>query len=108
MRPKPPWYIPHRSRRGTCSMSSPEPLPQQTQSAEIDRECGEELYVIVVEPDRLRRLDEWLSHLTVWQLHLVTVPFALVIVGIAFWLNSLLPPVDPNLLFPGRPFGPLP
>jgi hypothetical protein len=72
------------------NLSSPEPLPQQTESAQ------------------LRRLDEWLSHLTVWQLHLVTMPFALVIVGITFWLNSLLPPVDPNLLFPGRPFGPLP
>jgi hypothetical protein len=69
---------------------------------------GEELYVIVVKPEQLRRLDEWLSHLTVWQLHLLCVPIALVIVGITFWLNSLLPPVDPNLLFPPRPFGPLP
>lgn len=62
-------------------------------------EAGEEVYVIVVEPDprleQLRRLDEWLSHLTVWQLHLLSVPFALVIVGITVWLNSLLPPVDP-------------
>ena len=70
-----------------------------------DRERGEELYA-AVEPDprlqQLRRLDEWLSHLTVWQLHLLCLPIALVIVGIALWLNSLLPPVDPNLLFPGR------
>jgi hypothetical protein len=77
-----------------------------------DRERSEEVYAIVVEPDarleRLRRLDEWLSHLTVWQRHLLIVPFALVIAGIAVWLNLVLPPVDPNLPFPARPFGPLP
>jgi len=93
--------------------AAPERPPQQTEGAEIamtngvDREWGEELYVIVVEPDprleQLRRLDEWLSHLPVWQLHLLSVPFALVIAGIAIWLNSVLPPADPNLLFPARP-----
>jgi hypothetical protein len=86
---------------------APEPLPQQTEG-EIDREWGEELYVIVVKPEQLRRLDEWLSHLTVWQLRLVTLSLALVIVGIAVLLNSVLPPVDPNLAFPAKPFGPLP
>jgi len=74
-------------------------------------EAGEELHAIVVPPDprleQLRQLDEWLSHLTVWQQYLLSVPFALVIAGIAVWLNSVLPP-DPNLLFPGRPSGPLP
>jgi hypothetical protein len=56
----------------------------------VDRERDEELYA-AIEPDprlqRLRRLDEWLSHLTVWQLLLVTMPFALVIAGIAIWLS---------------------
>jgi hypothetical protein len=90
----------------------------QTEGAEAGvangavRERGEELYAIAVEPDprleRLRRLDEWLSHLTVWQRHLLIVPFALVIAGIAVWLTLVLPPVDPNLPFPARPFGPLP
>ena len=68
--------------------------------------------LLAVEPDprleQLRRLDEWLSHLTVWQQHLLTVPFALVIAGITVWLNSVLPPVHPNLVFLARPFGPLP
>ena len=68
--------------------------PQQTECAEIgvtngvDRERGEELDA-AVEPNprlqRLRRLDEWLSHLTTWQLLLVTIPFSLVIAGIAIW-----------------------
>jgi hypothetical protein len=90
----------------------------QTEGAETgvtngaDRERGEEVYAVVVEPDprleRLRRLDEWLSNLTVWQQHLLCVPFALVIAGIAIWLNSVLPAADPNLPFPERPFGPLP
>ena len=70
------------------------------------------LPIYAVEPDprleQLRRLDEWLSHLTVWQQHLLTVPFALVIAGITVWLNSVLPPVHPNLVFLARPFGPLP
>jgi hypothetical protein len=55
--------------------------------------------------EQLRRLEEWLSHLTVWQQHLVTMQFAFVGAGITFWLNSVLPPVDPNLLFLARPFG---
>jgi len=104
-----------RSAGAICGAGATTP---QTEGAEIgvangvDRERGEEVYAIVVEPDprseRLRRLDEWLSHLTVWQRHLLIVPFVLVIAGIAVWLNSVLPPVDPNLLFPVRPFGPLP
>jgi hypothetical protein len=72
-------------------------------------EWGEELSTITVEPDprleQLRRLEEWLSHLTVWQQHLLTMPFAFVGAGITFWLNSVLLPVDPNLLFLARPFG---
>ena len=64
--------------------------------------------VIGLEPEQLRRLDERLSHLTVWQLHLLSVPFVPVIAGLAVWLNSVLPPVDPNLLFLEKPFGPLP
>ena len=121
--PAKPHYPP---RKQTCDLLdevqersvAPEPPPQQTEGAEIgvtngvDPEWGEELYTIVVEPDprleQLRRLDEWLSHLTVWQEFLLFVPFALVIAGITVWLNSVLPPVDPNLLFQARPFGPLP
>ena len=71
-------------------------------------EWGEELCTIIVEPDprleQLRRLEEWLSHLTVWQQHVLTMPFAFVGAGITVWLNSVLPPVDPNLLLL-RPFG---
>jgi hypothetical protein len=77
---------------------------------QVDREWGEELCMIIVEPDprleQLRRLDEWLSHLTAWQHHLLAMPFALVSVGITLWLNTFMPPADPNLLFLVRPFGP--
>lgn len=103
-----------RKQAWTCStkcrsnVSPRSGYPNKRKAAGIDREWGEELYVIVVKPEQLRRLDEWLSHLTVWQLRLVTLSFALVIVGIAVLLNSMLPPVDPNLLFPARPFAPFP
>jgi hypothetical protein len=106
-----------KPRRRQEQPAAPRRPPQETGDAEIavtngaDRERGEELSAIIVEPDprleQLRRLDDWLSHLTVWQRLLLIVPFALVIAGIAA-LNSVLPPVDPNLLFPPRPFGPLP
>ena len=72
-------------------------------------EWNEELCTIIIEPDprleQLRRLEEWLSHLTVWQQHLLTMPFAFVGAGISVWLNSVLPPVEPNLLSLARPFG---
>ena len=87
----------------------------QTEGAEMgvtngaDREPGEEVFAIVVEPDprleQLRRLDDWLSHLTIWQLLLVTMPFALVIAGIAIWLSSAPPPVDLKFTLPFASFG---
>ena len=65
------------------------------------------MQLIIAEPDsrleQLRRLEEWLSHLTVWQQHLLAMPFAFVGAGITVWLNSVPPPLDPNLLFPVRP-----
>jgi hypothetical protein len=70
------------------------------------------LCVIMVEPDprlaQLRRLDEWLSHRTVLQQHLLIMPFALISAGITLWLNSVLPPVDANLFSLTNSFGPLP
>jgi hypothetical protein len=66
--------------------------------------------MIVVEPaprlEQLRRLDEWVSGLTIWQQHLLATPFAFVSAGIAAWLNSVLPPVDPNFFSLARRFGP--
>lgn len=57
--------------------------------------------MIVIEPDprleRLRRLDAWLSRLTVWQLYLLVMPVALICAGISVWVNSLLPAIDPTL-----------
>jgi hypothetical protein len=68
----------------------------------VDREWGEEMYMIIIEPDpqleRLRRLDAWLSRLTVWQRYLLVMPFALMHAGITVWLNSLLPAVDPTVI----------
>jgi len=68
----------------------------------VDREWGEEMYMIIIEPDpqleRLRRLDAWLSRLTVWQRYLLAMPFVLMQAGITVWLNSLLPAVDPTVI----------
>jgi len=68
----------------------------------VDREWGEEMYMIIIEPDprseQLRRLDAWLSRLTVWQQYLLALPFALIQAGLSVWLNSLLPAVDPTLI----------
>jgi hypothetical protein len=80
----------------------------------VDREWGEELCTIIIirelDPrlEHLRCLDEWLISLTAWQQHLVAMAFALLSAGVTVWLNSVLPPVDPNLLFLGSPFGLLP
>ena len=68
----------------------------------VDREWGEEMYMIIIEPDpqleRLRRLDAWLSRLKVWQRYLLAMPFVLMQAGITVWLNSLLPAVDPTVI----------
>jgi hypothetical protein len=100
----------HRERGGPPEATAPHKegvRSNMTDSA--GWEWGEELSTIIVEPDpqleQLRRLEEWLSHLTVWQQHLLTMPFAFVGAGISAWLNSVLPPVDPHLLLLGRPFG---
>jgi hypothetical protein len=74
----------------------------------IDREWGQELCTIIVEPDprlqQLRRVDECLSRLSVWQQHLLVTPFALITAVLTVW-NSAVPLADPNLLLL-TPFGP--
>jgi hypothetical protein len=69
----------------------------------VDWEWGEELCTITVEPDprleQLRRLDAWLTRLTVWQHYLLITPFALITAGLTVWLNSCLPLVDPKLFY---------
>lgn len=72
-------------------------------------EWSDELYVIVLYPDpraerlqrrleQLQRLDDWLQQLTRWEQWLLPVPFALFTGWLGVWLNSLLPPIDPNQL----------
>jgi hypothetical protein len=68
---------------------------------------SDELCLIIVFPDaraerlqrrldQLRRFDNRLQGLAPWQQQLLPVPFALVIGCLAAWLNTLLPPVDPD------------
>jgi len=48
--------------------------------------------------EQLRRLDAWLSELTVWQRYLLALPLVLIPAGILVWLDWLLPVVDPNVM----------
>ena len=48
--------------------------------------------------DQLRRFDSWLQGLTPWQRRLLPLPFGLLIGCLAAWVNTLLPPVDPDQL----------
>ena len=70
---------------------------------------SDELYMIIVFPDaraarlqrrldQLRRFDNWLQGLTLWQQRLLPWPFALLTGCFAAWVNTLLPPVDPDQL----------
>ena len=55
----------------------------------------------VVDPDprleQLRRLDNWLSRLTVRKQNLLATPFALITAALTIWLNSAVPLADPKL-----------
>jgi hypothetical protein len=67
-----------------------------------DQEWGKEPCMIVVDTDprleQLRRLDNWLSHLTVWGQNLLATPFALITAGLTVWLNLAVPLADPKVL----------
>jgi hypothetical protein len=47
--------------------------------------------------ERLQRLDNWLSRLTVWKQNLLATPFALITAGLTVWLNLAVPLADPKL-----------
>ena len=68
----------------------------------IDQEWGKEPCMIVVEPDprleQLRRLDEWLGLLAIWQQNLLATSFVLITAGLTVWLNLAVPLADSKLL----------
>lgn len=81
------------------------PLPGDEERQRV----GDDLCVIILYPDphaerlrrrleQLRRFDSWLQQLSPWEQRLLPLPFALFIACLATWLNSLLPPVDPDQL----------
>ena len=47
--------------------------------------------------EQSRRLDNWLSRLTVWKQNLLATPSALITAGLTVWLNSAAPLADPKL-----------
>ena len=72
-------------------------------------EWGDDLCVMVLYPDprvdrlqrrlgQLQRVEDWLQRLSPWKQRLLPVPFALFTGCLGVWLNSLLPPMEPNQL----------
>jgi hypothetical protein len=72
-------------------------------------EWGDDLCVMVLYPDpravrlhrrlgQLQRVEDWLQWLSPWKQRLLPVPFALFTGCLGVWLNSLLPPMEPNQL----------
>ena len=72
-------------------------------------EWGDDLCVMVLYNDpradrlqrrlgQLQRVEDWLQRLSPWKQRLLPVPFALFTGCLGVWLNSLLPPMEPNQL----------
>jgi hypothetical protein len=83
-------------------MAKTELLIGRSALAYIKPRVGKEQCMTVVDPDprleQLRRLDNWLSHFTVWRQNLLAIPFALITAGLTVWLNLAVPVADPKVL----------